>query len=894
MKEIPRHRILELISDRKYHSAFLTTYAFDFAFFETTIMRQLKAKHLVNINVLADYNQLHEALGVTTGFAKSISRGYTITGIHSRGAFHPKLYLFIGEKEGAFIIGSGNITPSGFGRNTEIWGAFHINGPEDSKSGMFMQAWEYIKSRLQQIPGSVTQRIHFAEQNASWLRDIPLKDSVLLDDNSTLYFLYNNPEGNTIATRIEELITGEAKEIVIVSPFYDKDLSLTERFLDIYKPERIKIIMPSEGALLPEVVPNKLKHIVSFSKWEEVYRDDPRRLHAKIMYFGMDNGDDFFLFGSTNATLPALGYNNRMNDEVALLIKNPGQNILSYLGFPETLEQSPLSAFRNVGFQSNNNQLEKAHHFVIRLLVVEQEENEFRLFVEIEQEVQDLTAKIFDSYGEIIDIFPVDGGKGKYVFSTGEKRIFNGLYMQLYQNEKPVSNKQIIQELREIFFGNPSKDLRRIEETFSMINSGGDPIELLDYIIFEDEAESNRKDQKKEKTSVIPQKETSENEEKEYTVLPYEEITKEEERDILLNKYKHLMKPEVRILDFLLSYIYQSPPQEIENSDSDDEETDDVDKSTGKADEEKKGPANEPLIELQAFNRITSKLKKHLLGYAKHLRKLAIQAGKQDPIHFLDIKKEYSKFIIVTHFLLRYGGLFRKVRTKNINNPPDQKYSLNEAEYLPYLAFSGKIGDYNFKSLVIDILGDFLWILLKLREPVYKQSPWVRLYKKDALVNALLCIALLPYNEDREKYKKLKDILFLNTIEYIGDSEITMIEDEEFKKKFQLLIQKTARKNEAALQKILNYYSKYKSRYQHFKNEMGKEPAHRKNIVELENISVNDIIFSSKYGFCGISSLKEKLDKKSGTILFRPGLHDEYNDDPFLSEPLPNLKFITL
>ena len=131
------HRVIELIGDKRYHSAFLTTYAFDFVFFETTIMRQLKAAHLSNINVLVDKYQLHESLGITTGAAKSISRGYSVIGLESPGLFHPKVHLFIGDNQGAAIIGSGNITSSGFGRNREIWGAFHVNGSNDVKSTLF-------------------------------------------------------------------------------------------------------------------------------------------------------------------------------------------------------------------------------------------------------------------------------------------------------------------------------------------------------------------------------------------------------------------------------------------------------------------------------------------------------------------------------------------------------------------------------------------------------------------------------------------------------------------------------------------------------------------------------------------------------------------------------------
>src|SRR5688572_33421709 len=82
-----------------FHSAVLTCFSFHFQHFESQVLRSLKKKWITSINLLVDQLMLDEALGVASGYLKTIGHTYAINGIRAQGAFHPKLNFFLGDEK---------------------------------------------------------------------------------------------------------------------------------------------------------------------------------------------------------------------------------------------------------------------------------------------------------------------------------------------------------------------------------------------------------------------------------------------------------------------------------------------------------------------------------------------------------------------------------------------------------------------------------------------------------------------------------------------------------------------------------------------------------------------------------------------------------------------------
>src|SRR5690349_21515645 len=114
---IKRDNILSLIGSGRYHSCILTTFSFDFYFFEMKVMKWLRSCGVRNVNVFIDGYFYSELMTQVTGEEMKFSTGYSIYPIFESGIFHPKIWLLFGEKEGLLIVGSGNLTNSGNGNN---------------------------------------------------------------------------------------------------------------------------------------------------------------------------------------------------------------------------------------------------------------------------------------------------------------------------------------------------------------------------------------------------------------------------------------------------------------------------------------------------------------------------------------------------------------------------------------------------------------------------------------------------------------------------------------------------------------------------------------------------------------------------------------------------------
>ena len=81
----------EIPKSDEFHSCIMTTYSFDFHHFESQVLRVLKQKGVTNISILADTRMLYRSVGLASGGLKSLSKSYSLNGVPSLGAFHPKL-----------------------------------------------------------------------------------------------------------------------------------------------------------------------------------------------------------------------------------------------------------------------------------------------------------------------------------------------------------------------------------------------------------------------------------------------------------------------------------------------------------------------------------------------------------------------------------------------------------------------------------------------------------------------------------------------------------------------------------------------------------------------------------------------------------------------------------
>jgi hypothetical protein len=103
---LQKENILNLIGSGRYHSCIITTFSFDFYYFEMKVMKWFRSCNIRNVNVLIDGHFYAELMRQTTGDEMHLSTGYSLYPIFQKGIFHPKIWMLFGEKEGLLVVGS--------------------------------------------------------------------------------------------------------------------------------------------------------------------------------------------------------------------------------------------------------------------------------------------------------------------------------------------------------------------------------------------------------------------------------------------------------------------------------------------------------------------------------------------------------------------------------------------------------------------------------------------------------------------------------------------------------------------------------------------------------------------------------------------------------------------
>jgi len=208
-----------------FHSAILTSFSFNFHHFEFQVLRELRRKWISSVMVLADQRMMENNLGLTSGNLKQLSQSYSVLGINSKGAFHPKINLLIGDDKLLVFFGSGNITAGGHGKNHELFTGFYVDKNDHTQLPLVIESWLYIKKISSDIEGFAKNRIMKVMPESSKLLNTPLLKKHTyhkLDDSIEIALLYN--EDTTIFQQVTVLIPqNEISKISVICPYFDED-----------------------------------------------------------------------------------------------------------------------------------------------------------------------------------------------------------------------------------------------------------------------------------------------------------------------------------------------------------------------------------------------------------------------------------------------------------------------------------------------------------------------------------------------------------------------------------------------------------------------------------------------------------------------------------------------
>lgn len=113
--------IFKEIPAQRYHSAIFTSFSINMYYWDIQVVRALNNKGIFNIGILTDADCLSEQLlQFSTLLGSHRGRNYSIHGFKAKGSFHPKIIFFAGDKDILALVGSGNVSTAGHGKNLEV------------------------------------------------------------------------------------------------------------------------------------------------------------------------------------------------------------------------------------------------------------------------------------------------------------------------------------------------------------------------------------------------------------------------------------------------------------------------------------------------------------------------------------------------------------------------------------------------------------------------------------------------------------------------------------------------------------------------------------------------------------------------------------------------------
>jgi|GEM_PF-1487845 len=335
MSQVDGFSLFKRISSGQFDACLMTTFSIDFPFYENVLLRRMTAAGVRHHVVLADEGMLVNAMDDQP--PHSAGQDYVLAPMRCQGAFHPKLFLLVGEKCGLLAVGSHNLTLSGFGRNLEITNfvTFQKNSNEQNLF-LFQQSFrafgQWIEDYGSSLPQGVTEAWERTRRLAPWLsRDDaePSKRAKLITSSKSSSSLWEQMAGD---------LPNEIEHVTGISAFFDRRSAFVEQLIKISKGQVTLGIQPETVSAHSNLISMEGAHVVDTQYL--IIGQAAKYSHAKLLYF--EGNESLFVSGSANLSWPAwLEEADRKNAEAVLLLKGEqADNTATSLGL-DSLKDSP-------------------------------------------------------------------------------------------------------------------------------------------------------------------------------------------------------------------------------------------------------------------------------------------------------------------------------------------------------------------------------------------------------------------------------------------------------------------------------------------------------------------------------------------------------------------------
>lgn len=337
------------IKTKGFTGAIFLTYSLNLTFFEQILAPALDEAGCSNVLILADPDGYQQALDMGAKSINGVGVRYVCVPVRRKGngIQHGKMLFMVGPNNGRLLIGSGNLTFHGYGRNLELYSIFNRSTSSSSiDSEPFHEAWNLIQKLVSDVdmPVAVQQQISAINEKVDWLRESSTSIEPIVWHNYERSIL-----DQLIDWRKNNGFVGPAKSVHAISPYYDQHLVALKKIASDLSPTKLNIYLDPnltnlDGKTALQEWRGKSPKLESYSIKAGEKQASFRHVHAKAIV-GKEKNGSWIISGSANLSRPALltSWQSGGNLEVITFFRSDNPKEFDYLLDDEMVKVNPIN-----------------------------------------------------------------------------------------------------------------------------------------------------------------------------------------------------------------------------------------------------------------------------------------------------------------------------------------------------------------------------------------------------------------------------------------------------------------------------------------------------------------------------------------------------------------------
>ncbi|HGF4938191.1 TPA: hypothetical protein ACF4E7_000399 [Vibrio parahaemolyticus] len=343
------HYSISLVEELKkggYDSCLMTSYSVNLSFYEDFLLRKMQSVGITNHLLFVDHKMCVSAMEAHA--PKRAGRFYGLVPMYCSAAFHPKIIMMLGKNKGLLIVGSHNVTISGFGNNLEITNLVKFDAKSNTEDLIlfqeaFMAFTIWLNDYGRNVPDIITTMLKKAKVLAPWLNSKKAQST----DKS---FLFSSSSTSSLWSKLAQNLPEDIDSTVGISAFFDSQGEFLQVLKKNSKTTPVIGIQPSRVLINKEII--KSSEAV-FKDITPIYGNDIHSYaHAKAIAFY--RGDErFFVSGSANFSSNAWLKSGRDANAEAIILLNGDDAVqalestsIQELQHSETIRELPSNAYQ--------------------------------------------------------------------------------------------------------------------------------------------------------------------------------------------------------------------------------------------------------------------------------------------------------------------------------------------------------------------------------------------------------------------------------------------------------------------------------------------------------------------------------------------------------------------